>query len=277
MADALSPDALPAMQRAAMQRARGTIRASFKRRGAATVVDRLYQQGSAKLRLPRAPGCEAVLLNTAGGVTGGDAFSAALAAAPGTMLTVTTQTAERLYRTTGDDGRIDNALTLGAGARVDWLPQETILFEGARLRRTLRIEMAEDATLLAIEPLVLGRAAMGETVTRGFLSDAWRVYRGGTLVYADAARLSGDIRAALAPRAATGGAIASAALLYVAPDAPDRLAALRATLGRKGGASAWNGLIAARIVADNGRVLRRVLAAATGALRAAPLPRVWSL
>jgi len=260
-----------------MQRAHGTVRASFKLRGLATVIDRLYQQGSAKLRLPRTTGCEAVLLNTAGGVTGGDLFRVAIDAAPGTALTVTTQTAERLYRSTGADGRIDNALNIGAGARVDWLPQETIMFEGARLRRTLSIDMAEDATLLAIEPLVLGRAAMGEAVTRGFLSDAWRVRRGGALVYADAARLSGDIRVALAPTAATGGAIASAALLYVAPDAADRLEALRATLGRNGGASAWNGLIAARIVADSGRMLRRTLTAAVGTLRSEPLPRVWSL
>lgn len=261
----------------AMQRARGTVRASFKRRGAATVIDRLYQSGSAKLRLPRTIGAEAVLLNTAGGVTGGDRFETTIDAAPHTALTVTTQTAERLYRSTGADGCIDNVLTVGQGARVDWLPQETILFEGARLRRTLRVDMAGDATLLAIEPLILGRAAMGETVTRGALHDARRIRRGGVLVHADALRFGGDVTGALRPQATLGGRIACASLLYVAPDASDRLEALRGALGRNCAASAWNGLLAARILADTGAELRRTLERAVATLRAGPLPRVWSI
>jgi len=258
-----------------MQRARGEVRAAFKRRGAATVVDRLYQSGSGKLRLPRGAGCEAVLLNTAGGVTGGDRFETTIDAAPETTLTLTTQTAERLYRSTGAEGRIANRLTLGAGARVDWLPQETIMFEGARLDRTLSIDMAADATLLAIEPLLLGRAAMGERVTRGALTDRWHVRRGGALIYADALRLSGDIEAVIAAPGTLGGRITCAALVYVAPDAPDRLKAVRAAMGEKCAASAWNGLLTARIVADTGAALRKTLGQVVGVLRPEPLPKVW--
>ncbi len=260
-----------------MQRARGTVRASFKRRGAATVVERLHQAGSAKLRLPRGERCEAVLLNTAGGVTGGDRFDARIEAAPHTALTVTTQTAERLYRSTGDDGRIANTLSLGAGARLDWLPQETILFEGARLRRTLTVHMPGDATLLAIEPLVLGRAAMGERVIKGSLHDAWRVHRDGVPVYADALRLGGDIETLIAAPGTFGGRIACASLLYVAADAPDRLGAVRDTLDENCAASAWNGLLAARIVADSGAMLRRALERTVECLRDGPLPKVWSI
>ena len=271
--DAASPpDPAPAMQRA-----RGTVRAAFKRRGEATVIDRLYQGGSARLRLPRTTGAEAVLLNTAGGVTGGDRFETTITAAPRTALTVTTQTAERLYRSTGAEGRIDNALILGQGARVDWLPQETILFEGARLRRTLRVDMAGDATLLAVEPLVLGRTAMGERVTRGALHDAWRVRRGGALVYADALRFGGDIAGMLGAQATLDGCIACVALLYVAPDASDRLEALRGTLDKNCAASAWNGLLAARILSDTGAGLRKALERAVATLRTGPLPRVWSI
>ena len=262
-----------------LQRARGEVRVSAKRRGAATVLDRLYQSGSAKARLPKGAGpsgsFEVVLLNTAGGITGGDLFANTIHADPGTTVTVTTQTAERLYRSTGADGRVDNTLTLGQGARLDWLPQETILFDRARLRRSLTVEMAEDATLLAIEPLVLGRAAMGETVAQGFLSDQWRIRRGGVLTYADALRLDGQIAEATAAPASLNGTIACASLVYIAPDAEDRIDLLRAALGEDGGASAWNGLIAARIVAKDGATLRAALIRAVATLRPGPLPRVW--
>ncbi len=260
----------------ALQRARGAVGVTAKRRGAATVLDRLYQRGSAKARIPRGEGFEIVLLNTAGGVAGGDLFENQIIAAPDTRVTVTTQTAERIYRSTGqEDGRVDTTLTLGAGARLDWLPQETILFDRARLSRNLTVDMANDATLLAIEPLVLGRAAMGETVARGFLSDRWRVRRGGRLTYADALRLDGAITALTQERATLGGAIACASLVYIAPDAEDRLDAVRATLGRDGGASAWNGLLAARFVAQNGGALRTALIRTVALLRPGPLPRVW--
>lgn len=268
-------DAASAFDQPVLQRARGIVRVAAKRRGAATVLDRLYQSGSAKARVPKGSGFEVVLLNTAGGVTGGDVFENAVDAATGTTVTVTTQTAERIYRSTGADGRVTNTLTIGDGARLDWLPQETILFDRARLRRTLNVEMAQNATLLAVEPLVLGRAAMGEVVSQGFLGDQWRVRRGGRLVYADALRLGGDIAALTAGPATLNGAIACASLLWVSPDAEDRIDPVRSTLGEDGAASAWNGFLAARIVARDGTALRRALIRAVSCLRAGPLPRVW--
>jgi len=258
-----------------MQRAKGCVRVTAKRRGPDTVLDRLYQSGSGKARLPNGQGFEAVLLNTAGGVTGGDRFENTIEAAAETFVTVTTQTAERVYRSSGEEGQIDNALTLGRGACLHWLPQETIFFDRARLRRMLSANMAEDSTLLAIEPLVLGRAAMGETVLNGFLSDQWRVRRGGRLIYADALRLDGEINALIQAPASLGGGETCASLLYVAPDAEDRLSGVRDALGEAGAASAFNGLISARIVTPDGAALRTVLTRAVSVLRSEPLPRVW--
>jgi len=228
-----------------LQRARGSVHVSAKLRGDTTVLDRLFQSGSAKARVPRGSGFEVVLLNTAGGVTGGDRFENAIEAAPDTHVTVTTQTAERIYRSTGADGHVTNTLTLGEMARLDWLPQETILFDHARLSRHIDVEMTETATLLAIEPLVLGRAAMGETVTQAFLSEQWRVRRNGRLVYADALRLDGEVNAITSAAASLNGAIASASLLYVAPNAEDQIGLVREALQLDGGASAWNNLLAA--------------------------------
>ena len=260
----------------AMQRVDAEIAIAAKRRGEATVLDRLYQRGSGKVRLPRGGSFEAVAINTAGGLTGGDLFRLRAEAGEGTNVTVTTQAAERVYRSTGADARVENRLIAEPGARLDWLPQETILFDRARLSRRLEVEMAEDAHLLAIESFVFGRAAMGETMARGSVSDHWRIRRGGRLVFADAVRIRGAVAETLAAAACLGDARACATLLHVAPDAGDRLDALRAALSPfEAGASAWNGLVTARIVALDGRTLRAALAAALRVFRG-DLPSVWN-
>ena len=258
-----------------MQRAHGEVRVAAKLRAGKTVLDRLYQSGSGKARVPRGDGFEVVLLNTAGGVTGGDRFETEVDVATGTTTTLTTQTAERIYRSTGENGEIATSIKVAENARVDWLPQETILFDGGRLKRSLTVEMAASATLLAIEPLVFGRAAMGETVSGGFISDQWRIRRGGKLVYADALRVNGEIAETLKADASLGGSLACASLVYCAPDAEDRIDPVRAALLDDGAASAWNGLIAARLVAKDGMSLRAALVRTVGALRSGPLPRVW--
>ncbi|MEX2519302.1 MAG: urease accessory protein UreD, partial [Paracoccaceae bacterium] len=178
----------PPAEAAAMQRAEGVVRIAVKLRAGQTVLDRLHQSGCGKARMPRADGFEAVLLNTAGGLTGGDRMAVEIAAPAGCRVTAASQTAERIYRTLGGAARVLNRLTIGPGARIDWLPQETILFDGGALERRLIVEMAPDATLLAVEPLILGRAAMGERVRSGALADIWRVRRGGRLLHADALR-----------------------------------------------------------------------------------------
>jgi urease accessory protein len=264
-----------------LQRARGRAEVAVSLRGGCIRLDRLYQQGCAKAILPRTHGSvpEVVLLNTSGGVTGGDRVAWRLAAGPGAALVATTQAAERVYRSTGDAARIETGLSLGPGASLAWLPQETILFDAARLDRRLEVEMAADARLTALETLVLGRVAMGETVASGLFSDQWRIRRGGRLVHAEALRAEGDLARAASGAATLGGARALATLVEVAPAAETRLDAARALLAEAGvpaAASAKPGVLILRFRAREPRELRAALLRFLPAFRAAPLPRVWS-
>ena len=281
------PAVRPARLPVPLQRARGELRISTKARGDHSVLDDLYQSGSFKCLFPRTPDKmpQAVIINIAGGITGGDRLRTQCTAKKGADLLVTTQAAERIYRSLGDNAIVENRLVLEAGARLHWLPQETILFEGARLARRLEIEMATDATLIAIEPLILGRKAMGERLESGFFSDIWRVHRGGRLIHADALRLAAPFRPILESAAGWGGMIAQATILYVAPDAEAALPKLRALLadmtakegGFEAGVSAWNGLLTVRCLARDGAALRALMIPLLTYLRGVPMPPVWRL
>lgn len=284
-----APDLVRTAAPVRQPRARGTVRLAVRRLGERTVLERLHQAGSSKLLLPRdqAPDRTAVLLNTAGGVTGGDRFRTEATAAEGASLTLATQTAERAYRAQPDEiGQIHTKLVAAPGATIHWLPQETILFDHAALSRRLDVDLAADASLLAVEPVILGRAAMGETVRTARFSDQWRVRRAGRLVYADALRLHGDPEALTGGAATLGGQRAFASILYVGHDADTRLTTLRATLratlaaplAATGGASLIReGVLAARLTAPDGLSLRRALIPALELLRGHPLPTVWKM
>ena len=272
-ATALSESVRPRLQRAEGE---GRIRVDALR-GAAR-LHRLYQDGCAKIRLPRdadARGLEAVLINTAGGLTGGDRLSWRAETDAGAHLTITTQACERIYRSSGGPAQVSVQLTAGPGAELHWLPQETLLFDQGSLSRTFEADLAGDARLLAVEAVVLGRTAMGEQVRNGCLRDRWRVRREGRLVFADDVRMEGEVARITAAAPLLAGGCAFASLLLVADDAEQRLAAVRAALGPAGGASAFDGKLFARIVAQDGRALRRALVPALEALRGAALPRVW--
>jgi urease accessory protein len=266
----------------ALERARGHARLSFYKVGGETRLVEFYQSGSAKIRLPRVTAGvpkEAVFLNTAGGVTGGDRLVYEVAAGAGTRLVVTTQAAERIYRRSLGTAEIETGITVDDGAELAWLPQETILFDNSALSRRLSADVGEGATLLAVEAIVLGRAAMGETARNVIVNDAWRVRRGGKLIFADGLRLSGDAAAIMAGKATGDGAAALATLLLVAPDAEARIEAAREALGEgqgEGGASAWNGMLVARLSAPTGQVLRSDLQKLIERLRGAAMPRVWN-
>lgn len=214
-------------------RAVGQLRLSSKAHGMTSVIDQFHQSGSLKTLFPRTRGAalDAVLLNTAGGITGGDRFDIAATAGPGTHLTLTTQAAERIYRAQpGEIGRLRTRLTLTAGAQLDWMPQETILFDGAALDRRLSVDMPGDARLLLVEPVIFGRQAMGETLTSGRFTDRIDIRRDGTPIFADRTALTGDIQTHLARPTVANGAGAMASVILAAPDANDRLNAARATL-----------------------------------------------
>jgi urease accessory protein len=265
-------------------RAVGALRLGFRRRGEATVLDELYQQGTLKARLPRPePGAflTAVTLNTAGGITAGDVLESRITWQAGASATVAAQAAERFYR--ADLGsaraRVSTELVLHGAASAEWLPQEAILFDGCRIDRRLSVAMAGDASFLGVEWLVFGRAAMGEVLRAADVSDRWSITRDGVAVIDERVRLGGAVRAQLARPAMAGGACGVATILHVAPDAEARLESLRAALAdapAECGASAWNGLLCARVVGPNSQALRATVIAALAPLRGdRPLPKVW--
>ena len=167
-------------------RARGGVAIAFKAEGGgATRLADLHERGGFRAKLPRTHGLtEAVLINTGGGLLGGDGVRFDVAVGRDAAAQITTQSAERVYRSLGPDCHVDIVLSIAAGGRLHWLPQETILFHEARLKRTITAELAGDATLLMVEATVFGRAAMGETMSGGALHDVWRISRGGALAYA---------------------------------------------------------------------------------------------
>ncbi len=269
-----------------LQRAKGRARITVGTTGDKTRLADLYQDGCAKVRLPKVygpanqdPGVEAVLLNTAGGLTGGDVYATEAEAGDGSHLTLTTQACERVYRAADGIARVETRLTAGPGAHLNWLPQETILFDGGALDRALHVDLAEDASFLAVEALALGRLASGETVSAGTFRDTWRVRRDGKLIYADAARLMGDIDGIAAGPATLAGMKAMATVVYAAPDAEARLETARAALDdlATAGASALPGVLVCRLVAPDTQTLRKTLVPLLAALAGRDLPRVWHL
>ena len=256
------------------------LAATFAARAGRTAIDRLREGGALRLRQSRAAACEALIVNTGGGIVGGDQLTLDITLAAGATVTMTSVAAEKIYRSAGPAASIETRLTLGRGARLDWLPQETILFDGARLARRFTVEMAADATLLAAETMVFGRLASDETSIDGALRDGWRVRRGGALIFADETRLDGAIGATLDRPALGGGARAAALVLLVAPQAESLVEAARAAIEPlrptvEGGASARDRLLAVRLLSRDPERLRAAVVAVLGPLRAMPLPRAW--
>jgi urease accessory protein len=263
----------------ATNRAVGDIALTVQARGGITRRARVHEHGSLRVRCPGAPSSEleAVIINTAGGMAGGDRFALDVAAGPDARLVVTTAAAEKVYRALDTPATVDVRLTVGPGAALAWLPQETILFDRAGLRRTIEIELADDAHLLLAEAIVLGRSGMGEAIEACALSDRWRLRRGGRLVHAEALRLDGAVAATLARPAAANGNIALATVL-LAPGDEAAAAAVRALDGQfrgEVGVSAWKGIAVARLCAADGAALRHDLVQVLAALRSTPLPRLW--
>lgn len=273
-------DATPLLP-AGMQRSRGVGRLGAKLRDGKTCLDTFYQEGCAKIRLPRSYGeaLEAVLINTSGGLTGGDDITWQAEAAADTKLVLTTQACERIYRSTAQDAHVSAILRVGAGAHLDWLPQETILFDDSRLDRTLDVHLDEGATLTAVEAVLLGRQSMGEAARSARLKDRWRIRRNGRLIHAEATRLTGDDfeRDGLSLLA---GNNAFAMLLAITPDAAGKLEALRGVIESRAcaAASAQGERLILRVLAPSGLALRRTLAPAIALLSGAgALPRLWTI
>ena len=261
------------------QRAQAEARGAFGRVGGRTEPARLFETGGLRWRFPRSSSpCEAAIVNTGGGVAGGDSYRVSLALGEGAEVEATTPSAERIYRSDGPAASIETQLSLAPGARLFWLPQETLMFEGAALERRLEVEMSAEAGLVIAETLVFGRLAMGESRIDASLRDSWRIRRDGRLVFADETRLT-HAGAALERKAVGAGARALTTIVAAAPKIEARLPELRAALeaesdGVEAGASAFDGLIVARLIAATPGRLRAALIASIVALGARK-PRLW--
>jgi urease accessory protein len=282
----------------ALQRAIGELAVSVRLRDSIPVLEGLRQAGCLKARFPRRltpDWMDVVMLNTSGGVAGGDRLDNRFEVRSGARASISAQAAERFYRAVpgGAPSCVRTRLTVGSAASVEWLPQETILFDRCALDRRLEVELADDSWFLGVESLVFGRAAMGETVDHAWLRDLIRIRRDGTLLLHDAIRLEGEVAAALRRKPIADGARAIATIVHVAPDAESHLDDIRLHLARIAGevdarsaagegsgvesaASAWNGLLITRILAASAASLRATVIAVLRVLRAdRPLPRVW--
>jgi urease accessory protein len=262
--------------------ARGELGVAWK--DGRTRLERLYQESSAKIRMPATAGdpLEAVLINTAGGLTGGDRLDWAVAVGEKASATVTTQACEKVYRASAGVAEVGVGLSVAGGGRLAWLPQETIVFDNSAFRRSIELDLAPGAEALVVEATVFGRRAMGERVRAARFADRWRVRQAGWLVHAEDFAIGPAAGEMLAARAALGGAAAVATVALFAEDAASRLDAVRAIVGEDGGASAWTagpaGKLLARLVAADGYALRKRLVPLVELLNGrAGLPKVWTI
>lgn len=267
-----------------LQRVAARGRLSVRNRSGRTRIAELYQEGAAKIRMPAtsADPLEAVLINTAGGLTGGDRIAWEVEIGDGASASLTTQACEKVYRSSGGHAQTNCTMTVGAGGRLAWLPQETIVFDRAAFRRYIEVELADGAEALLVEATIFGRRAMGEAVGQAEFRDRWRIRRGGKLVHAEDFAIGPDVAATLARSAVTGGSVALATVLLVNGRASVHLDAVRSEIGEHGSASSWevagSGKLLARLYAEDGYSLRKRLIPLIELLNGeAGLPKLWSL
>ena len=292
--DAAAPSGEPGAGLAGQRlRIAGYADVSFKESGGATRLDALAHHDPLRVLFPRPlPGDPptAAMVTTSGGLVGGDRLDIRAAAGPDARALVLQQAAEKVYRSTGPDTHVSVTLAGDAGSWLEWLPQETILFDRARLRRRTLIEAAPGARILAGEMLVFGRIAMGERLATGLVRDEWQVRRAGRLVWADALHLDGDFSVTLARAACFDSAAAMASAVYVADEAETALEKAREILARTGsaaghgprsGATLVNGVLVMRWIGPDAAEVRGAFGAFWQEFRAAigglpgRLPRLW--
>ncbi|AQS41218.1 MAG: Urease accessory protein UreD [Candidatus Tokpelaia hoelldobleri] len=264
-----------------MQRMDGRAVVSVCHRDDQTGLERLFQQGAAKLLFPQGSGnqFEIVMINTAGGMTGGDSLEWEITSGANTSVVVTTQAAEKIYRALDDTlAQIKVHLRVEEKARLCWLPQETILFDCSACMRRLEVDMAEDAELLLCETTVLGRQVMGEKITRAVFRDNWVVRRNNQIIHAEALHLGPDVEKEMIAAALLNGCGAMASVLLVASDCERFLSRAREIIGPGGGISSWEGKLLARLFDRDGYSLRKRLVALIQLLNGVGgTPEIWSI
>ena len=264
-----------------LQRSHGSLGLSLAARDGRTAIRSWYQSGAAKARAPKVyshRGIEALLINTSGGLTGGDTLDISLAVGEEASGVFTSQASEKIYRSLGGTASIKVDLSVAAAGRGYWVPQDTIFFDGASLSRDLRLMAAESSEFLIMEPLVFGREAMGERVSKGHYRDRWRVSVDGQLIFAEEARLDGDIGSHLERPALGRGATAFLTGLYRGAAMAEKRDALRGIPcgeGMSAGASLLREALSFRLAAREPADMRCWMAAAYRLLSGLPPPVAW--
>lgn len=262
------------------QRASGAGRLSVRSVNGKTRIFTLFQEGCAKLRFPVSTGdhLEAVMINSAGGLTGGDEMRWDFALDRNCSAHITTQACEKIYKAVpGTVATVSTHIDAGAGSSIAWLPQETILFESANLKRTLDVDLAEDTRALLVESTMFGRKAFGETIDTAYFSDQWRIRQCGKLIHAENFAIGPSAGASLQRPALLGGYRAMATVLLVSENCERLLEPARTIIGQRGGASAWMGKLVARLVDHDAYHLRKRLITLLELLNGGTgLPRIWS-
>jgi urease accessory protein len=264
-----------------LQRSVGELDVRFRLRGHLTTLDHLRQAGCLKARFPHPTNpswMEVATVNISGGIVGGDTLTQHFFLSPETRVTIATQAPERIYRARSGDmpAGVQTSIEIAKSAVAEWLPQETILFNGAALRRSLSVNLHDGGRFLGIEALVFGRLSMGEAVHQLSLADTISIACRGRKLLHDVSRIHGDAEELLSRPAVANKARAVATLIYVAHDAAFRLDQLRTALpDEEAGVSTTHDLLVARILAQDGATLRRIVIKALLTLRGRPLPRAW--
>jgi len=271
-----------------LQRADGFGRIVLSGSENGTRIEDVFERSPIRIMFPRTEHRrveEAVIINTGGGVAGGDRLECSVAALSGASIAVTSQAAEKVYRALHEPARVVTRLKAWESAKLAWLPHETIVFNGARFQRTTEIELFSGAELLALEWLVLGRAAHGEVVVGGSITESWRVKKDGRLIWADTFRITDEIFPHLKRKALLSNCNAIATLICFGTYLDKRLDFLREiipSLGCNCAATLVSGLIVVRFAAkessDLKLVLRSLLERFGPELGSGPfrVPKMWS-
>jgi urease accessory protein len=266
----------------------GLARLGFEAADGRTRLAQLEPRTPLRVLFPRVPAgeaLEAVLINTGGGVVGGDRLEVAVTAGPGAGVRVTSQAAEKVYRTAGPASPLKVRLEVAESAFLEWLPQETILFDRCNFARQIVLDLAPAARAILGEITVFGRTAHGESLRRGAMHDRWSVRRGERLLWADALRLDGDLASSLDDPFGLAGARAVATLIYAGHDAQGWLEPARALIAAEGvtsGVTCLPGVLIGRWLGPDARTLRTAYARFAARLRVLVaglperLPTVWS-
>ncbi len=216
----------------------GTLDLRFANVNGKTSPSKSYSTSPLRVQRPFYPAaapenCQSVIVHTAGGMVGGDQLDITISAEPDTQVLVTTAAAHKVYRSQGDWAKQVIHLKVGAGAYVDWLPQELILFDGGQFQQSLRVDLEPGAVWIGWDVTRFGRSARGETLRDGEWRSQTEIWHQGTPLWIDRQRLIGGSEVLNSHNGLAGYPVVGTFLLLGKPISPDHLSRIRTLLDSK--------------------------------------------